>query len=66
MGLNARFNAGYMDLIIRVTRVTNLGWGDAYLQAPSATTRRKHKTLPQNAISNGGDASRVGDSAAVI
>ena len=55
-----------MDLIIRVTRVTNLGWGDAYLQAPSATTRRKHKTLPQNAISNGGDASRVGDSVAVI
>ena len=60
MGLNARINAGYMDLIIRVTRVTNLGWGDAYLQAPSA------QTLSQNATSNGGDASRVGDSAAVI
>ena len=34
-----------MDLIIRVTRVTNLGWGDAFLQALSATARRKHKTL---------------------
>mgnify|MGYP000408222058 CR=1 FL=1 len=34
-----------MDLIIRVTRVTNLEWGDAYLQAPSAQTQ------PQNAIS---------------
>ena len=32
MGLNARINAGYMDLIIRVTRVTNIGWGDAYLR----------------------------------
>ena len=26
----------------------------------NATTKRNHKTLPQNATSNGGDASRVG------
>ena len=34
-----------MDLVIRVTHVTNLGWGDAYLQAPSTTTKRYLKTL---------------------
>ena len=29
-------------------------------QAQNATTKRYHKTLPQNATTNGGDASRVG------
>ncbi|WP_337480508.1 hypothetical protein, partial [Prevotellamassilia timonensis] len=27
----------------------------------NASTKRKHKTQPQNATSNGGDASRVGE-----
>ena len=36
----------------------------AFLQATNATTKRKYKTLPQNATTNGGDASRVGFSAA--
>ena len=35
-------------------------------QAPNATTKRYHKTLPQNATSNGGDASRVGKVAMFI
>ena len=30
------------------------------MQALNASTKRKHQTLPQNATSNGGDASRVG------
>ncbi len=29
-------------------------------QTPNAITKRKHQTLPPNATSNGGDASRVG------
>ncbi len=29
-------------------------------QTPNAITKRKHQTLPANATSNGGDASRVG------
>ena len=32
----------------------------AFLQAPNAATKRYHQTLPQDASSNGGDASRVG------
>ncbi len=30
------------------------------VQTPNAITKRKHQTLPANATSNGGDASRVG------
>ena len=33
----------------------------AFLQASSASTKRKHKALSPNASSNGGDASRVGE-----
>ena len=32
----------------------------------SASTKRYHQTLPLNASSNGGDASRVGQDAAII
>ena len=58
--------SGVPFLFIFPMRDASLPLELAFLQAPSATANRKHKTLPQNAISNGGDASRVGDSAAVI
>ena len=35
-------------------------------QALNATTKHKHKTQTQNASSNGGDASRVGENAMLI
>ena len=38
-------------------------WGNDKMertQAQNATTKSKHQTLPQNATTNGGDASRVG------
>ena len=35
-------------------------------QALNATTKRYHQTLPLNATSNGGDASRVGKNTAII